>query len=242
MKISNSIALGLLVILASSCSTGYINEGDAVYYENWNEGSGQNKRKIDANPKSFIGLHNKKYGKDDKFVFYEGEKIIGADAKTFELLNEVIGRDKNYGWYEKDTINNSYGPTMKAINYCYSTDGKDVFYMTKPLHMVEPKNFTFVKLKDDDKVWTTDGKYYYYYSYKIPSDDYRNVKLYPNSGGLSKDKRWVYFLDHTLNYDIDGNKVVDTIDVESFNVTGFLECRDKYGCFNPYHGREQCTY
>ena len=26
----------------------------------------------------------------------------------------------------------------------------------------------------------------------------------------------------------------------SFTSTGFLECRDKYSCFNVFHGRETC--
>lgn len=39
---------------------------------------------------------------------------------------------------------------------------------------------------------------------------------------------------------MEGEKVVDTIDAASFEVTGLLRSRDKWGCFNPYYGREQC--
>lgn len=240
MKTSVSFLFGLLTFLFFGCSTGYEIEGDAVYYKFWNEGSGQIKRRLDAYPKTFISLMDKKYAKDDKTVFYDGEPIVGADGRTFELLNEVIGRDKNYGWYRSDTIDNSNGFNLKAINYYYSTDGKDVFYTTKPLHMADPKNFTFVEGEGENDSWKTDGKYYYYNAFKIPSEDYANLKIYPGSGGISKDINWIYFRDHKLNYDIDGNRVVDTIDVETFEVTGYLECRDKYGCFNPFHGRKKC--
>jgi hypothetical protein len=240
MKTIQKILIGLFALTFCSCSTGYISEKDAVYYEAWNEGTGNYNRKIDADPKTFLVLKFNTYAKDEKSVFYKGEKIIGADAKTFEALGEYYAKDKNFGWYGKDTIPTSNGQTFKVINSDYSTDGHDVFYATAPLKMEEPKNFKFVAGEDDIDTWTTDGKYYYYNNYKVPSDDYKNLIIYPKSGGLSKDKHWVYFLDHKLNYDIDGKKVVDTIDIATFEVTGFINCRDKYGCFNVYHGRDKC--
>jgi hypothetical protein len=106
--------------------------------------------------------------------------------------------------------------------------------------MVDPPNFKFVYGEGDYQCWTTDGKYYYYNNYKVPSDDYANLIIYEKSGGISKDRHWVYFLDHKLNYDIDGKKVVDTIDVGSFKVMGYIQCTDKWGCLNVFHGRQKC--
>lgn len=240
MKILLNILFGLLTLTFPGCSTGYKNEGDAVYYEHWNEGSGQHKNKIDADPNTFQILNFETYAKDDKSVFYQGEKIIGADAKTFEALGDFYAKDKNFGWYGKDTIKTSNGEAFKVINAYYSTDGIDVFYTTNPLKMSDPKNFKFVYGEGNYQSWTTDGKYYYYNNYKVPSDDYENLKIYPESGGISNDRNWAYFLDHKLNYDTDGKWVVDTIDIATFKVTGYIECRDKYGCFNVYHGREKC--
>ena len=240
MKTLQNILLGLLTVTFFSCSTGYKNEGDVVYYEHWNEGSGQHKNKIDADPKTFKVLKFDTYAKDGNSVFYQGEKIIGADVKTFEALGDFYAKDKKFGWYGKDTIQTSNGTTFKVINSYYSTDGYDYFFTTDPLRMVSPKNFKFVHGEGDIESWTTDGKFYYYKNYKVPSDDYDNLKIYPESGGISNDKHWAYFLDHKLNYDTDGKWVVDTIDIPTFKVTGFIECRDKYGCFNVYHGRDKC--
>ena len=240
MKTLLNIIFGLLTLTFLGCSTGYENDGDVVYYEHWNEGSGQHKNKIDADPKTFQILKFDAYAKDDKSVFYQGEKIIGADAKTFEALGDFYARDKNFGWYCKDTVKSSIGTTFKVINGYYSTDGHDYFFMTYPLRMTNPKGFKFVHGEGNIECWTTDGKFYYYKNFKVPSDDYENLKIYPESGGLSNDKSWAYFLDHKLNYDTDGKWVVDTIDIATFKVTGFIECRDKYGCFNVYHGREEC--
>lgn len=241
MKKLQKTAILFFFLIFLSCSTGYKNEGNAVYYEHWNEGSGQHKSKLDANPKTFEIFEFDNYAKDDKSVFYQGKKIIGADAKTFEAIDEFYAKDKNYGWYGSDTIKTSKGKSFKIINSYYSTDGYDVFYTTEPLKMLEPKNFKFVIGENDLETWTTDGKYYYYNQFKVPSEDYKNLTIYPESGGISKDKKWVYFLDHKLNYNIEGKKVVDTIDINSFKVTGYIECRDKFGCFNVYHGREKCV-
>ena len=240
MKALQGILLGLLILIFSTCSTGYKNEGDAVYYKHWNEGSGQHKDRIDADPKTFKILKFDNYAKDDKNVFYQGEPVYGADASTFEALDDLYARDKNKGYYCKDSVKASNGRTFRMINSYYSTDGLDVFYRTSPLNMADPENFRFVHGEGDYQSWTTDGKYYYYNRFKVPSEDYKNVIIFPEGGGLSKDKNWVYFDDHKLNYDDDGNKIVDTIDAASFIVTGYIRCKDKFGCFNVYRGRVEC--
>ncbi len=240
MKTPLNIFFGLFTLTFLGCSTGYQNEGDAVYYERWNEGSGQQKNKIDADPKTFQILSLDVYAKDDKSVFYRGEKMMGADAKTFEVLASPYARDKNVCWYGKDTILAAQGATFKVVNSYYSTDGRDYYYETEPLKMANPQDFKFVHGEGESDCWTTDGKYYYYKSSKVPSDDYENLKIYPKSGGISNDRYWAFYLDHKLNIDKDGKWVVDTIDIATFEVTGFIECRDKYGCLNVFHGRKEC--
>jgi DKNYY family len=230
----------LLVWTLASCSTGYHKDSKLVYYSHWNEAVGGIEDTLLANPATFKVLRFDDYAKDDKLVFYKGEIIAGADAPTFEAIEGFFARDKNRGYYGNEPVKESDGKAFTVINSYYSRDGKDIYYRTDPLHSVNPKGFKFVYENDLGDSWTTDGRYYYFEQYKIPSEDYANLKIYENSGGLSKDKHWVYFLDHRLNFDIDGKKVVDSIDVASFIATGFLECRDKYGCFNVYHGRENC--
>jgi len=212
-----------------------------VYYDDWNEGSGSHKKSLEADPETFTVLKHEKYAKDKNHVFYEGKIVKGADAATFESLDDWYARDKDRGYYGGDAVRSSNGKTFKPIDAYYSTDGIDIFYDTLPLHVCNVKDFNFIN-KDQDgwHRWSTDGCFYYYINFKVPSDDYAHVKIYQNSGGLSKDSKYVYFLDHKLNYDMHGLRVVDTIDAASFEVTGFLECRDKYGCFDPFHGRKDC--
>jgi hypothetical protein len=234
--------LAVSFLFLPGCSIGYQKDGNAVYYKYWNEGSGSHKNKLDADPVTFEVLKHDSYAKDKQKVFYKGDIIKGADATTFETLDEWYASDKNKGYYGRDSIISSKGRTFQVIDDYYSTDGVNVFYDTLPLNVCSAKAFRFVFGDTNEYArWATDGCFYYYMNYKVPSDDYGNMQVYKKGGGLSKDKNYVYFLDHKLNYDVDGKKVVDTIDAASFTVIGFLECRDKWGCFNPYHGRENCS-
>lgn len=125
----------------------------------------------------------------------------------------------------------------------YSPDGYDVFYTTDALHVCDTKNFRNVfndNSEDAWDKWVTDGCFYYIKNYKIPYNDYSHIQLYKGSGGLAKDMQWVYFLNRKINFDDSNKRIIDTVDIASFSVTGYLHCRDKYGCINVYHGREKC--
>jgi hypothetical protein len=228
-----------LIIFLASCS-GYKNDGKDVYYYSWNEGTGGQKVRLEADPRTFKVLRHDSYAKDDHHVFYEGSEVTGADAATFETLGDWFGRDKKQGYYGEWPIISSHGTTFRVIDGYYSADETNVFYDTLPLNICSVKDFRFIYHEGYYDSWTTDGCYYYYMNSKVPSKDYANMTVYKGSGGFSKDRNYVYFLDHRLNYDLDGRKVVDTIDAASFMVTGYLQCHDKWGCFNPYHGRIDC--
>ncbi len=242
MKFRTGIILFSLSIFVIGC-TGYENDAGTIYYKSWNEGTGSSKKELKwVSAKKFRVLIYEEYAKDDERVFYQGKKIEGADAKTFEAIGDFYARDKYRGYYGGDSIRSSSGTTFKIIDSYYSTDGKDIFYDTIPLKVASVKNFRFVfKSGDNDwERWTTDGKYYYFKSFKVPSNDYAHMVLYQQSGGISKDSKWAYFLSRKLNFDDSGKRMIDTIDIPSFKVTGYIDCRDKYGCINIFHGREKC--
>jgi len=242
MKLLFSLLSLFLIVLIESCNH-YENDGSTVYYKSWNEGTGSSKKELTGvDAEKFHVLTYDRYAKDDHIVFFDGNLIKGADAKTFEAIGEIYGRDKYRGYYAGDSIRSSNGPTFKIIDSYYSTDSKDIFYRTNPLKVVSVKKFKFVfdSDKSDYQRWATDGQFYYFMDCKIPSDDYNHVILYKNSGGIAKDRKWAYYLDRKLNYNDSGKRMIDTIDITTFKVTGYLDCRDKYGCINIYHGRENC--
>lgn len=241
MRIQNLTLYFFLLIFFASCNE-YQNDGNAVYYKSWDEGNGTQIKKLNgANPKKFRVLEYDDYAKDDRLVFYKGIAIKGADALTFDPIADFYAKDKYRGYYAGDSIRSSKGATFKIIDDYYSTDGNDIFCDTIPLKVTSTKKFRFVFDSGDANWarWATDGKYYYYGSLRVPSDDYAHMTLYKGNG-ISKDRKWAYYGNHRINYDDSGKRIMDTIDVASFTVTGFLECRDKFGCINVYGKREQC--
>lgn len=229
----------LFFVVFASCSRGYENDGKFVYYSYWNEASGSTKVKLKANPKTFKILAFETYAKDDKQVFFKGDIITNADAKTFVALSENKGKDKNSAWYGNETIKGAKGSTFKLINNEFATDGYDVFYRKNALHIAKPKQFKFL-LNVDDIQWSTDGIYYYINDGKVPSDDFKNFKIIGSDYALSKDSKWVYFETRKINFNHDGKKIIDTVDAVSFKIIKDNIGKDKFGCIDVFSGRIEC--
>ncbi len=197
----------------------------------------------DLDPGTFEVLGNNDYGKDIKYVYYKGNPISGADPATFKFVSDLYATDKFRAYYAGDSIQSSSNNEFKIIDSYYSSNYKDIYYTTKPLHVCSTKEFTIYPNPNNESEyqrWATDGCYYYFMNYKIPSDDYKNVILFKGSAGFAKDKKWVYKMDRKINFDEDGNKILDTVDVATFSVKNYIDCKDKFGCINPYHGRQEC--
>ena len=217
-----------------------------VYYKGW---SGYFNRVLEgADPNSFEVLKNKFYGKDKNLVFFRGDKIPGADASSFISVDDLYAKDKSRGYYNGSPIESSHGASFTVIDNDYSTDGIDIFYGSIPLRVCSKKNFKFIYPTPDDGdyhyrlyPWATDGCYYYFKNYKIPSDDYQNVQVFKGTNGVAKDKLWIYYQDHRINYNQKGEKLFD-VDVASFTYHDpFVDGgQDKYGCIDGKEGRVKC--
>lgn len=115
------IFIGLIILSLTSCRRGYKIEGDKVYYEYWNEGSGHNKRLLEnVDSKTFQALNldcdcDFKFGKDKDHLFINGEIVNTIDPNTFKFIGNYIFRDKDsayfFGFY-----NNLNDCVIKGIN------------------------------------------------------------------------------------------------------------------------------
>lgn len=74
----------------------------------------------------------------------------------------------------------------------------------------------------------------------MPSDDFENVTIYLGSDGIATDLKWAYYDGHKMNYDKKGNQIIDSIDIATFEVTNYIDCRDKLGCISVVKGRVDC--
>lgn len=233
----------LISIIFGACN-GYLVENGKVYYKSSNEAQGIVKRHLkNADASTFEILQNDDYARDKNFVFYQGNRVEGADPSTFEYVADLYAKDKNRAYYAGDSIESSSSKGFKIIDSYYSADNTDVYYTTKPLKVCSVSNFKIFE-NDNNRSkyqrWSTDGCFYYFMNFKIPSNDYINVQYLKETAGFAKDKMWVYFLDRKINYNDSGKQIIDTVDVASFTVTDYIDCKDKYGCINVFHGREEC--
>jgi hypothetical protein len=240
-KLFQSLILFWILILVSC--TGYNVEKDGVYYKRFDEARGSNKGLIkDADRESFTILEYE-YGKDNQHVFYQGKIIPGADPSSFVPLTRLYATDKFRAYYAGDSIEFSTSEDFTIIDEYYSKDKADIFYTTHSLDVCSVDNFYIYPNKIEEDItdrWSTDGCFYYFKNFQIPSTDYKSIKFFIGSAGFAKDKRWVYYLDRKINYNEKGERIIDTVDVETFTVTNHLDCRDKFGCINVFHGRKNC--
>lgn len=121
MKIRQVIFLISTILILTSCRRGYKIEGDEVYYETWNEGSGQNLQLIEqADAKTFQKLilesdSDFEFGKDKNHLFINGELINNIDPKTFKYIGNYIYRDKKMAYFF-GAYNNLNDCGIKGVN------------------------------------------------------------------------------------------------------------------------------
>lgn len=237
----------ILSFILFSCNSRYEQREDKIYYRFWSTQGGWNERIVEnADIQSFSEIKTKVnlYGKDRSNVYFKNEIIPGADPNTFKHIKEGYAVDKNRAYYFNDSIANSSPIEFKIIDGYFSKDWKNVFYTDKSLNVCSVRDFTFVYEDEESFLgrWSTDGCYYYFNNYKVPSNDYENVVLFKGSFGISKDTNFVYEKDQiyvlpnkrTILIKEQGKLMVkDTIDIKTFVVENHI-FKDKFGQINRY--------
>ena len=105
--------------------SGYAKDKNHVYYINY-----PNTTALDASPNTFVLVSDDPtdnylyipsasvYAKDGSSVFFSGEKIIGADPASFEIIKDPSGtqtsfaKDKNNVYYGAHTVQRLFGRTL----------------------------------------------------------------------------------------------------------------------------------
>ncbi len=222
---------------------GYEVKDGQVYYKDWNEARGTLERVIsEADAQTFEILGNDEYARDKNYVFYHGQIVSGADPGSFIPIEGLFAVDKDRAYYSGDSITGSSSQDFKVLGGSYSADYKDVYLKIKPMNVCSVKDFKFIEATDDKRFftrWSTDGCHYFYMEYKVPSDDYEKIKIYPKGNGFSTDGTHIYYCGRNIMFNGEGERILDTVDLATFEVDG-IDCRDKYGCINVFHGRKFC--
>ena len=175
-----------------------------------------------ANPKT-IKVLNQFYLKDDKNVFFNDEKILGADANSFIALDKENGyaKDKNSVYYFGQKVEGANPKTFEVISDGeYSKDDKNVYASGEIIKGADPKTFrefpetSYSRDKNNlyyyygedkflgkivennfeflDDFIIRNGNEIYFYGNKLKLKDAKKFKLIKNTGIMTTSKIIVY--------------------------------------------------
>lgn len=213
--------LGLLIL--TSCSVGYKNDGNEVTWHTWNEGNGHNSRKVDADPETFEVLDDD-YGRDKTHAFYCGDIIKGADGLSFRVLEKGYAADASNVYDSGKLLKGADPASFKVHSYELTEDKNDFYNNGKALNVRDKASFEILKYSSgENSSWGKD-KYngYYLNGTVIPNIDYAtfhpiDAKIPVQSGCYAADKYRVFFM----------GKEIPGADPATFRVVDFYIGQDK---------------
>ena len=165
------------------------------------------------------------YAKDKNFLYYQGERIEGADPDTFEIVgfHGIHARDKNFVYgYRAKKLSWIDANTFKIVSDVYFKDKNSVYYGEgKIIDNIDPITFEYlggIYFKDRNSVWRS------YYAdeggaigsvSRIKDADPGTFQFLEY--GYARDKNFVYY---------NGDILLDAIS-ESFEVLNQEYSKDK---------------
>lgn len=220
-SIISVVVLGLLIL--TSCSVGYKNDGNEVTWHTWNEGNGHNSRKVDADPETFEVLDDD-YGRDKTHAFYRGDIIKGADGQSFRVLEKGYAADASNVYDSGKLLKGADPASFKVHSYELTEDKNDFYNNGKALNVRDKASFEILKYSSgENSSWGKD-KYngYYLNGMVIPNIDYAtfhpiDAKSPVQSGCYAADKYRVFFM----------GKEIPGADPATFRVVDFYIGQDK---------------
>ena len=84
------------------------------------------------------------YSKDKNNVYYDFQKIEGADIKTFEPNGFFIGKDKTGVYYKTHKINGIDVNSTEVLENEFYKDKNNIYYRNKKLENFKPENFEVI--------------------------------------------------------------------------------------------------
>ncbi len=211
----------------TACTVGYKNDGKEVTWHTWNEGSGHNSWKVDADPNTFEELDDD-YGRDKKHAFYRGRIIKGADGGFFRSIGKWYAADKAQVYLSGELIENADPASFKVHSYRLTEDKKDFYWDGKALNVRDKSSFEI--LKDQSGEYTSWGKDKYngYYLNGTVISDIDYSTFHPidanrpvQSGNYAADKYRVFFM----------GKEVMGADPATFKEVDFYIGQDKHRAY-----------
>lgn len=186
------ISLVMITLLTSSCnSDGFKVEGDKVYYTYWTFSFGPQKR-----------------------------ELPGADAATFDAVNEWLGRDAKHVYFKERLVEGADPATVEVVKFPVFRDKKDCYIEGASMHVAHVQNFKL--LQHDPHVWATDGQFAYYDSTRLQVKDIKKFKLIDWSAATDGIDVW-YFGKKLAGVDPASFKILEACYVKDKSHVWFLD-------------------
>ena len=148
----------LLILIFSSCESGYQKDNGKWIWVSYDEAVGKRISPIDNyDAESFKILENKNYATDRILVFYIGRVIQDADPKSFEVINSRgYSKDENHVYLDDEKIVFANPKTFELLEFPYSKDDNNVFCGTIPMN-IQKKEVKEFKVTNENELMA-DGK------------------------------------------------------------------------------------
>jgi len=220
----------LITILLSGCSTGYVVNIDKVEFEHWNTGHGQQSFEVvGADAKTFEVLPAY-YAKDNNHVWYRGMFIKGVDTASFETLARGYAKDRNHAYLNGELIEGAKGASFKVLKRYYAIDDTHLFLRVGIQKPIKPCDIESIRVIDVKGLRALDDKCYYIGLKIVPIKDRATLKILPH----------LYAVDRYNVYH--GDKIFKGADPSTFTMIGYkiegvvdsYYPRDKNGCYKQH--------
>ena len=159
----------------------YYRDKNNIYFLNDKDDKMEFEKLVGANPKTFE-IVDDYFARDDKNVYFFNKKVIGVDAKTFEKIGYDIVKDKNGVYFLENVSEENENLEIKTKNL--KADGIDL----KTLKKLDNGYF-----KDKNSIYyELSGNLYKMKNVDLPTFEVLNSP-YSSSVYFAKDKNNIYY-------------------------------------------------
>ena len=100
---------------------------------------------LDADDATFEVLDGGRFARDARSVYFEADRVDGADPATFEPLTPPYARDGRRVYYGAHVVRGADPASFAVLGFPYGRDARDVYYGTVPMHVPTPAAFEVVE-------------------------------------------------------------------------------------------------
>jgi hypothetical protein len=141
----NILILIILPLKFLSCSSGYKKVDGKWVYISYDEGNWADKHYLEVDHQSFKTLEDKRYGKDNFKVFFEGNLIENAESKSFRIIGHDYSADDYQVYLRILPLIGADPKSFRSFKFPYTRDNEHIFCGTVPIKVEDIEHFKVTK-------------------------------------------------------------------------------------------------